>query len=102
MTETTYEHIVLDERGVPYIEGTTTKVIEVVMEKMAYGWSPEEIYLNHDYLTLGQICSAFAYYYDHQEELDRDIKRRSEGVEELRKKMGPSPLVQRLKEKGLR
>ncbi|MBI1746575.1 MAG: DUF433 domain-containing protein [Acidobacteria bacterium] len=101
MTETTYEHIVIDECGVPYIEGTTTKIIEVVLDKMAYGWSPEEIHLQHPYLSLGQICSALAYYYDHQEELDKDIDRRLENVENLRKKMGPSPVVKKLKEKGL-
>jgi uncharacterized protein (DUF433 family) len=101
MTETTYEHVVLNEGGVPYIEGTTTKIIEVVLDKIAYGWSPEEIHLHHPYLSLGQICSALAYYYDHQDELDQVIERQLEEVEDLRRKMGPSPVVKKLKEKGL-
>lgn len=101
MTETTYEHIVLDERGMPIIEGTTTKVIELVIERMAYGWSPEEIHFQHPYLTLGQIYSALAYYADHAEELDREIERRFQEVKRLRRELGPSPLVKRLREKGL-
>lgn len=102
MTEaTTYEHIVIDEAGIPLIEGTTMKVIELVLETTAYGWSPDELQFQHPYLTLGQIHSALAYYWDHKEELDRDIERRRERVEELRREVGPSQLIERLKAKGL-
>jgi uncharacterized protein (DUF433 family) len=101
LVETRYEHIVLRDDKVPMIAGTTTKVIEIVVERLAYGWSPEEIHFQHPYLSLGQIHSAFAYYWDHQEELDRDIERRWQASEQLRKAAGPSPLVARLKSKGL-
>ena len=57
---TKYEHITIDEKGVPFIVGTSMKVIELVSEKIAYGWSPEELYLQHPYLTMGQIYSALA------------------------------------------
>ncbi len=67
---TGYEHITLDERGVPLIAGTTTKVIEVVLDHLANGWSPEQIKDQYPYLTRGQIYSALGYYWDHQEELD--------------------------------
>jgi uncharacterized protein (DUF433 family) len=98
--ETRYQHVVLDERGVPIIAGTNMKVIELVLEKTAYGWSPEELHFQHPYLTLGQIYSALAYYWDHQEELDRDIERRLRDMEETRRVSGPSPLAARLKAKG--
>ncbi|MCG8350539.1 MAG: DUF433 domain-containing protein [Chloroflexales bacterium] len=73
LVETRYEHIVLDDAGVPNIAGTTMKVIELVLERSAYGWSPEELHFQHPYLSLGQIHSALAYYWDHQDELDQDI-----------------------------
>jgi uncharacterized protein (DUF433 family) len=98
---TAYEHIVINEASVPFIEGTTTKVIELVLDVLAYGWSPDELQFQHQYLTLGQIHSALAYYWDHKEELDRDIERRLERVEEIRSDVGPSHLVERLKAKGL-
>ncbi len=63
MVQTNYEHISLDEKGVPVISGTTMKVIEVVLEKMAHGWSAKQIHFQHPYLTLGQIYSALAYYF---------------------------------------
>jgi uncharacterized protein (DUF433 family) len=102
MTQATaYEHIVINESGVPLIEGTTTKVSELVLDVLAYGWSPDELQFQHPHLTLGQIHSALAYYWDHKEELDRDIERRLERVEEIRREVGPSQLVDRLKAKGL-
>ena len=97
--ETRYEHVVLDEKNVPMIAGTTMKVIELVLDRIAYGWSPEELRFQHPYLTMGQIYSALAYYADHQEELDADIQRRLEFVDQLQRTMTPSPLIARLKAK---
>lgn len=79
----------------------TMKVIELIVEKLAYGWSPEELHLQHPYLTLGQIYSALAYYFDHEAELDRDIEKRLETVVSLEKEISLIPLVERLKSKRL-
>jgi len=99
--ETRYEHIVLNATQVPMITGTTMKVIELVLAQLAYGWSPEELHFQFPYLTLGQIYSALAYYWDHRDELDRDIERRLESVNQFRRRLGPSPLIARLQAKGL-
>jgi len=99
--ETRYEHIALNKAKVPFIAGTTMKVIELVLARIAYGWSPEELHFQFPYLSLGQIFSALAYYWDHQEELDRDIERRLEFIDQLQRKIGSAPLVARLKAKGL-
>ena len=96
MVETRYEHIVLDEQGVPRIAGTNTKVIEVVLDKIAYGWSAEEMHTHHPYLSLGQIHSALAYYWDHQEALDADMQRRFEAVERLRETATSIPFQRRI------
>ncbi len=101
LTKTPYEHIALNKTGVPILAGTTMKVVELVVEKMAYGWSAEELHFQHPYLTLGQIHSALAYYWDHANELDRDIERRLESAEQMRREAGSSPLVARLRSKGL-
>jgi uncharacterized protein (DUF433 family) len=97
LVETRYEHIVLDDSGVPRILGTTMKIIELVLERSAYGWSPEELHFQHPYLSLGQIHSALAYYWDHQDELDQDIARRRSRIEELRRTTPTSSLVAHLK-----
>lgn len=101
--ETKYPHVVLDENGVPLIKGSTFKVVELVAEKLAYGWSPEELHFQHPDLTLGQIHAALAYYWDHAEELDRDIDERLRRADDLRRtfQSKPSPLLSKLKAQGL-
>ncbi len=97
---TGYDHIILNEDSVPMVQGTTMKVVELVVEKISYGWSPEELTLQHPYLTLGQIYSALAYYADHQDELNEDIERRLKLVNGIRQEIGPSALQTRLKSLG--
>ena len=101
LNQTAYAHIVIDEQDVPYLAGTETKVIELVLNRMAYGWSAEEMHLQHPHLTLGQIHSALAYYWDHQDELDEEIQRRLEYVEGIRSTSEPTRLIKRLKAQGL-
>ena len=100
VAERRYEHILIDKDRVPRIAGTTTKVIEVVLDQQAYGWSPEEIQYQHPYLTLGQIHAALAYYWDHRAELDEDIQRRLDRVAQLRHMLPESPFVARLRTQG--
>src|SRR6266852_8980860 len=76
--------IEIDEKGVPWISGANTKVVEVVLDKIAYGWSPEEMHRQHPHLSMAQIHAALSYYYEHQAEVDADIERRDRHVEELR------------------
>jgi uncharacterized protein (DUF433 family) len=96
-----YKHIGLDEKGVPYIQGTTMKVVELVVENTVYKWNAEELQVQHPYLTLSQIHSALSYYHDHKDEIDNGIERRRRFAEEMRKKVGPSPLAAKLKSVGL-
>ncbi len=101
LAETRYEHVVLNEAHVPLISGTTMKVVELVLAQAAYGWTAEELHIQFSHLTLGQIYSALAYYWDHHDELDTDIENRIKKVDAIRKSMPVSPLVKRLKDKGL-
>jgi uncharacterized protein (DUF433 family) len=98
---TTYEHIVLNEAGVPIIEGTNTKIVEIVADIKAYGWSPEEIHFQHPYLSLGQIYSALAYYFDNPDEINRDLEDRLTKVREIRSQIGASEIKEKLRKKGL-
>lgn len=91
------EHIELNIDGKTIIKGTTTKVIEIVVEQIAYGWSPEEIYFQHPYLTLGQIYSALAYYWDNQNKFDVEIEARLMNTEKLRDGFTSSPIASKLK-----
>jgi uncharacterized protein (DUF433 family) len=84
MGTVTASGIRFDEAGVPWIEGTTTKVIEVVLNKESTGSTPEELQSEMPHLSLAQIYAALAYYHAHKAELDADIQRRFEWTEQMR------------------
>ncbi len=77
------------------------KVIELVLDHKAYGWSPEALQFQHPDLTLGQIYSALAYYWDHRQEMDGAISQQLERVDKLVRQARETPLDQRLRERGL-
>jgi uncharacterized protein (DUF433 family) len=92
------EHIDVDARGVARIVGTRSKVIQIVMDRMANGWGPEEIHEQYPHLSLGQIYAAFAYYYDHKAELDAQIEADIRRAEEMRAQAGELAVVQKIKQ----
>ena len=100
LSQTRYEHIMLNDAQVPMIVGTTMKVTELVLDHLAYGWSPEELHFQHPDLTLGQIHSALAYYWDHKAELDQDIERRLQSVGQTQRRVASNTLAERLKARG--
>ena len=93
-------HIYLDERGVAWIDDTNVKVIEVVLDKLAYGWSPEEIHFQDPELSLAQIHAALSYYYDHQQAFDAEIERQLREVEAMAAQVSDSPVRKRLRAMG--
>ena len=90
--------IELDTDGVAWIVGANTKVIEVVLDKMAHGSSPEEMHFQYPHLSLAQIHAALSFYYEHQSEIDAQILRDWNEVKELAANQPDSPLRQKLRE----
>lgn len=97
MSTVSVEHIHLDERGVARIIGSRTKVIQIVMDRMAHGWTAEEIQRQHPHLSLAAIYDAFAFYYDHQDELDEQIRQSLLRVEEYKREFPMPELAQRIR-----
>ena len=93
-------HIQVDEQGVAWIDDTKVKVIEVVLDKLAHGSSPEEMSRQFPHLSLSQIYAALTYYYDHQADLDADMERRYQQVEALQTQAKETPLRRRLRKMG--
>jgi uncharacterized protein (DUF433 family) len=96
MTATAYRYIELDTSGIAYVAGTQTKVVEIVLEHLAYNWNAEEIHRQHPHLTLSQVYSALAYFYDHQQQIEEDIERRRARADSIFEQLGPSPLTAKL------
>jgi uncharacterized protein (DUF433 family) len=94
---TSYRHIGLDEEGIAWIEEARTKVVEVVLHWQASGLSAEQLHLELPHLSLAQIHSALAYFWDHQEELEGEIARRAAFVETARQESGQPPIAEKLR-----
>jgi uncharacterized protein (DUF433 family) len=91
-------HVWLDADGVAWIDDTNVKVIEVALEKIAHGSSPEEIYDQHrGHLSLGQIHAALTFYFDHQTNMDAEIDRHLREFDAQRAATLNSPGRQRLR-----
>jgi Protein of unknown function (DUF433) len=78
-----------------------TSVTELITSHLTYGWSPEELHFQYPHIALGKIYSALAYYWDHQNALDADIRHRLEQVEHLCQNAPPSRITQKLRERGV-
>ena len=81
-------HIRSDKAGVAWIDATNVKVVEVILDHLTYGHSAEEIHLQHPHVSLAQVHAAFAYYYDHQADLDNELELRFRRAQALREKEG--------------
>lgn len=58
------------------------RVAQIVMDYLTYGWSVEEICRQHLYLKPAEAYAAMGYYFDHQEEIDQEIKHEWQQVQE--------------------
>jgi uncharacterized protein (DUF433 family) len=93
--------ITVDDRGIPRVTGSRSRVVDVVLDQQVQGWTAEQIREQHPHLNLAQIHAALAYYYSHKAELDDAIERGLKMVDELRAAAGDSSLAKRLRSQGL-
>jgi uncharacterized protein (DUF433 family) len=94
----TVEHIVSTPGtcgGKPRITGHRIRVQDVAIWHERWGYSVDEIIAHYPQLTLAEVHAALAYYYDHREEIQHDI-REAEALVAMLKQQIPSKLQQKL------
>ena len=72
----TYPYITTNPRiagGAPIVKGTRVSV-RIIAGYYQMGMSVDEILNTLQHLTASQIHSALAYYFDHQREIEKDMK----------------------------
>ncbi|MBM4139980.1 MAG: DUF433 domain-containing protein [Nitrospira sp.] len=69
--------------GSPIISGTRITV-RLIAARVKSGDSAEDILRDYPYLTLAQIHDAISYYFDHRDEIEKEIKENT--VREVMKK----------------
>ena len=97
MTAVFTTKIEIDSRGVAWLAGTRTKVKEVVLDKLAHGWSPDEMHDQHPHLSLAQIHAALTYYYENQAALDEQMRKDDEETDRLLAEICDKDLQRKLK-----
>lgn len=93
MAPTIREHIEIVQGASgpkPRIAGSRIRVQDVAIWHEKLGMSPGEIAHQYPTITLADIYAALAYYWDHRDEIERDIARAHATVEEFRRSyVGP-------------
>jgi uncharacterized protein (DUF433 family) len=87
----TYPHITLNSRGVPCIDGTRHRVIDIVADYVVLGYSAAQIVEQYPDLTLAQVHAALTYYYDHQDAMDAALGTSYKEAEQQRHHHTPHP-----------
>ena len=81
--------------GKPCISGHRIKVQNIVIWYERMGMSPDEIVYHYPSITLAEVHAALAYYYDHLEEIRKDIEEDEVFAKEM-KSQTPSLVQQKL------
>lgn len=92
-----YPHILEEADRSPCLERwPRVRVADLVMDHFGRAWSSEEIARQYPHLSLAEIHSALAYYFDHQEEIDREIQEELRQAEVGNSIVRQSPLAIKL------
>ena len=94
------KHIAIDPDycfGKPRLVGTRITVASIAQMYLEMGESLEEIAREYN-LSLASVHAAMAYYYDNQQEIERQTAETEAFVAELKRKTPPSPLENKFKE----
>ena len=70
--------------GKACIAGTRIRVMDIAIWYEHQGMTPDEIVDQFPTITLSDVHTALAYYYDHIEEIQEDIRRNDEVAEQFR------------------
>jgi uncharacterized protein (DUF433 family) len=73
--------------GKPRIAGHRIRVMDVVVCHEQQGMSPDEIVSFYPGITLADTHAALAYYFDHRDEIQRDIEEERRFAGEVRQSM---------------
>lgn len=84
--------------GKARVSGTRIRVQDIYIWNELQGRSPDEIVSDFPQLTLADVHAALAYYWDHTDEIQKELIEADSLLEEIRR-TSPSPLAKKLGEK---
>ena len=97
MTTTVREHVSKNPDvcgGKPCVAGTRIRVWDIHFWHDLRGASPQEIVAAFPSLTLADVYAALTYYLDHREEIEAEMDRAKQFVEQMEREQGPTRFSQ--------
>lgn len=89
-----YPHILADSDRSPCLERwPRVRVAHIAMDRLGRAWSAEEIARQYPHLSLSEIHSALAFYFDHREQIDQEIREELRQADEDASIARQSPLA---------
>lgn len=79
----TWQYLEIDAQHQAKIANSRLSVSQLIQEKHAHGWSPEELHFQHPEISLAAIYSALSYYYTYQTQIDTQIIQEQEKIHTL-------------------
>lgn len=96
-TKLHYPHIIQETGQSACLERwPRVRVAQIAMDHLGRAWSSEEIARQYPHLSLSEIHSALAYYFDHQEQIDHEIQAELRDINGQSAMARQSPLVLKL------
>lgn len=77
------------------------RVSQIAMDYLAHEWSPDEMCRHHEQLTPAEAHAAMTYYYDHQVEIDAEIRAEIAESRVAQAAASPTPFELRMQAKGI-
>ncbi|MGL4513896.1 MAG: DUF433 domain-containing protein [Lacipirellulaceae bacterium] len=76
--------------GKPCVAGTRVRVWDVATHVEHFGETPDQVLHAYPHLSLADVYGAMAYYWDHREEIEQQMKEADAFVEKMMRESGPS------------
>jgi hypothetical protein len=96
---TAWPFIELDEAGIAFTCGTTTKVTEIASCHAGYRWDADQIHRQLSGLSFPQIHADLGYYDEHRLVCDAQLQNVQIQTENLRSRLENSALLEKLHRK---
>ncbi len=82
-TPVTWQYLDIDAQNQATIANSRVSIAQLIQEKHAHGWSPEELHFQHPEISLAAIYYALSYYYTYQPQIDAQIAQEQEEIQNL-------------------
>ncbi|USR91618.1 DUF433 domain-containing protein [Phormidium yuhuli AB48] len=82
-TPVTWQYLNIDAHNQATIAHSRVSVAQLIQEKHAHGWSPEELHFQYPEISLAAIYSALSYCYTYQPQIDTKIYQEQEEIQNL-------------------